>query len=139
MMERIPILIADDHAQVRAQVLERLEREQDFEIVGVATDSSAAVRRTAETHARIVLIDPTMQDGLGLDAIRTVRERTPETVIVVLCAVVDTAQRIELEKLGVQFILNKGIESRKLVQALHDASRVTGTHPSYSSEGKLNV
>ncbi len=121
-MERIPILIADEHLQVRTQVLERLTREADFRIVGVANDSSSAVRTANETHPRIILIDPIMRDGLGLDAIRRMRAEMPEAVIVVLTAFTDTAQKIELEKMGVRFILNKGIESYKLVQVLHDAA-----------------
>lgn len=121
-MERIPILIADEHLQVRTRVLERLEREADFTIVGVASDSSSAVRTANETHPRIVLIDPMMRDGLGLDAIRRLGLERPEAVIVVLSAFTDTAQKIELEKLGVRFILNKGIESYKLVEILQYAA-----------------
>ena len=121
-MERIPILIADEHLQVRTRVLERLEREADFDIVGVASDSSSAVRTANETHPRIVLIDPMMRDGLGLEAIRRLRTETPDAVIVVLSAFTDTAQKIELEKLGVRFILNKGIESYKLVETLQHAA-----------------
>lgn len=121
-MERIPILIADEHLQVRTRVLERLEREADFYIVGVASDSSSAVQTASETHPRIILIDPMMRDGLGLDAIRRLRLENPEAAIVVLSAFTDTAQKIELEKLGVRFILNKGIESYKLVETLQHAA-----------------
>lgn len=121
-MERIPILLADEHILVRDQVLERLNREQDFNVVGVANDSSSAVRAASETQPRIILIDPMMRDGLGFDAIRRVRAELPEVEIVVLSAYTDTAQQIELRKMGVRFILNKGIESHKLVEALHDAA-----------------
>lgn len=121
-VNQIPILIADEHVQVRTRVLERLARESEFTIVGIADDSSSAVRRANETHPRIILIDPRMRDGLGLDAIRQLRLENPETVIVVLSAFTDTAQKIELEKLGVHFILNKGIESYKLVETLQNAA-----------------
>ena len=121
-MEPIPLLIADEHTHDRTRVLGRLEREAVFKIVGVANDSSSAVHMAHQTHPRIVLIDPMMRDGLGLDAIRRVREENPQAAVVVLSAFTDTAQKIELEKLGVHFILNKGIESYKLVQALRDAA-----------------
>lgn len=122
-VNRIPILIADDHAQVRAQVLARLEREADFEIVGLADTSRSAVERAVTIHPRIVLIDPMMGDGLGMQAIREIRAQEPNTVIVVLTAFTDTSQKIELTKLGVHYILNKGIESNKLVTLLHEAGR----------------
>ncbi len=128
-MERIPILIADEHLQVRTQILARLNREQDFNIVGLADTSASAVRTASETHPSIVLIDPMMSDGLGLDAIRRLRTDMPEVSIVVLTAFTDTAQKIELAKLGVRFILNKGIESYKLIEMLHlAADSKNGTH-----------
>lgn len=129
-MERIPILLADEHEQVRTQVLARLDREQDLEIVGLADDSASALRLANETHPRLILMDPMMSDGLGLDAIRQLRADLPDTEIVVLTAFSDTAQTIELGKLGVRFILNKGIESHKLIQVLHLAADHTNeNHP----------
>lgn len=120
-MERIPLVVADDHVQVRAQVLNRLQREADLQVVGVAENSRAAVAVTLEHHPRLLLIDPMMSDGMGLDAIRHIRSQAPDTAIVVLTAFADTAQRIELLRLGVRHILNKGIESRKLVTLLKQA------------------
>lgn len=123
-MERIPIVLADDHPQVRAQILNRLQREADLNIVGVAESSRGAIACATAQHPRIMLIDPMMSDGLGLDAIRHIRTELPQIVIVVLTAFTDTAQKIELHKLGVQHILNKGIESYKLVRVLHDAGTI---------------
>jgi DNA-binding NarL/FixJ family response regulator len=128
-MERISIVIADDHLQVRTQILARLNREADFAIVGLADNSAATVACATATRPHIVLIDPMMGDGMGLDAIRQLRAQVPETTIVVLAAFTDTAQKIELGKLGVRFILNKGIESYQLVEQLHQAAHgANGTH-----------
>jgi DNA-binding NarL/FixJ family response regulator len=53
----------------------------------------------------------------------------PDAVVVILTAVSDTAQTIALKNLGVRFILNKGIESYKLLQVLHQAAgRTNGNH-----------
>jgi DNA-binding NarL/FixJ family response regulator len=138
-MERIPILIADEHSQVRAQILVRLEREQDFMIVGTADTSASVIRTANETHPRIVLIDPMMHDGQGLDAIRRLRADLPDVELVVLTAVTDTSQKIELDKLGVRFILNKGIESHKLVDVLHRAAHSRNGNATYTSEDPSHV
>ncbi len=121
-MERIPIVIADDHLQVRSLILARLGREEDFAIVGLADNSEATVACAKATHPKVLLIDPMMSDGMGLDAIRQVRHEVPDAAIVVLTAFTDTAQKIELDKMGVRYILNKGIESFQLVQRLHQAA-----------------
>jgi DNA-binding NarL/FixJ family response regulator len=124
-MNRIPILIADEHAQVRAQISTRLRREADFEIVGLVDSGAAAIDTANETHPRIILMDPALQDGLGLETIRRLRAEQPNAEIVVLTAFTDTAQKIALTNLGVRFILNKGIESYKLVEQLHKAADCT--------------
>jgi DNA-binding NarL/FixJ family response regulator len=121
-MERIPIVLADDHLLVRTQVLARLNREPDLQVVGLADTSTSAISCARDAHPRVVLIDPMMSDGMGLEAIRRIRLELPQVAIVVLTAFTDTAQKIELQKMGVRYILNKGIESFKLVNLLHQAA-----------------
>jgi DNA-binding NarL/FixJ family response regulator len=129
-MARIQILLADDHPRVRAQIHARLSHEPDLEIVAEAENSAEAVERSVSTRPNIVIIDPMMRDGLGLDATRQITSRLPETAVVVLTAFADTAQRIELRKAGTRYILNKGIESFRLVEILHElGNREKGTLP----------
>ncbi len=122
-MEPIRILLADDHAGVRAQVRMRLGHEACFEIVGEAEDSAQAVACALSSRPHIVLIDPMMRDGLGLQATRQIASRLPDTAVVVLTAFVDTAQKIELQKAGTRYILNKGIESQQLMDLLRAVAR----------------
>lgn len=122
-MERIAIVIADENIKVRRLVVARLEQEPAFQIVGLADNSAAAVCCALQTHPRILLFDLRMQDNQGLATIRRLRAELPGTVIVVLTAYCETALKIELAKLGVTFILNKGIESHKLVEVLHRAAQ----------------
>lgn len=117
-MERIPILLADCHLNVRAHILARLEREAVFDIVGVTETCRDTVACAKTTHPSIILIDPSMRDGSGLEAIRAICAASPKTSVVVLSAYTDTAQKIELQKLGVRSILNKGIESNRLIDTL---------------------
>jgi NarL family two-component system response regulator LiaR len=127
--ERIPILLADEHTNVRARIYERLMREPTLDVVALAETSREAVDAALACHPAVVLIDPIMRDGLGLDAIRQIFELLPTTAIVVLSAAVDTAQLIELRKLGVKNILNKGIESQKLIQVLSYVGRTNSSRP----------
>src|SRR5581483_11923463 len=131
-MERIPILLADCHLNVRAHILARLEREPAFAIVGVTETSRDTIAGVEATHPSILLIDPSMRDGNGLDAIRAIRAASPDTTVVVLSAFTDTAQKIELEKMGVRSILNKGIESYQLINTLRAAAQQTRNHPAWN-------
>ncbi len=119
-MKRIRILLADDHLPVRAQVFARLVREPDFEIVAVADNSGQAVEWALKTKPEIVVIDPVMRAGLGIQAICSIAAKLSNTAVIVLTACLDTAQRMELEKAGVRRILNKGIASCEFVEILRE-------------------
>ena len=120
-MEAIQIVLADDHTNVRELVGTRLRREVDMQIVAEAGNSAQSVECTLAQSPHLLLIDPMMQDGLGLDAVSEIAHRRPETVIVVLTAFTDTAMQMALHKLGVKHILAKGIESHRLVATLREA------------------
>ncbi len=142
-MEPIRILLADDHPGVRAQIRARLSHEPLFEIVAEAEGSAQAVECAMTLKPQIVLIDPMMRDGLGLDATRQIATRLPDTAVVVLTAFADTAQRIELRKAGTRYILNKGIESQRLLDILHeigqaDTARAAG-HGETNGQGQARA
>lgn len=122
---RICILLADDHRNVRTQMRRRLDHEPDFQVVAEALSSSEIVERARALKPQIVLIDPMMSDGLGLETIARLAAHVPETAVVVLTAFVDTAMRMELRKIGVREIVNKGIASTELIQILRDIGQFT--------------
>ncbi len=122
-MGSIRILLADDHLAVRAQIRQRLAHEPDLQIVGEADCSASALERARELRPDVVLIDPMMQDGLGLNATRQIAALSPGPAVVVLTAFSDTAQTIELRRAGTRKILNKGVESRDLVEILREIAR----------------
>lgn len=125
-MQKIQIVLADDHRVVREQLDTRLWREPDFEIVGVASNSHETWQETQSKCPHILLIDPLMRDGLGLATLRQVRVHFPDLIIVVLTAYVDTVLNMQFQEMGIQKILTKGIESSKLLAALRAVYTSTG-------------
>lgn len=125
-MKQIRILLADDHPNVRTQIRARLDRESDFEVVGEAENSAQVIEYALTNRPNIVLIDPILRDGQGMQALRQVLGSIPETVIVVLTAFADTALQMELHKAGVRRILTKGVDSQLLVDTLHEVVQENG-------------
>jgi DNA-binding NarL/FixJ family response regulator len=117
-MDAVKVLLADDHANVRAQLKARLAREAYLHIVGEATNSSQTIECVQAHEPDVLLIDPVMRDGLGLEAVRRIAERDAPPIIVVLTAAADTALVLELRDAGVRHILNKNLDSRQLVETL---------------------
>jgi DNA-binding NarL/FixJ family response regulator len=84
MMAKIRILIADDHAVLRAGLRMLIGAQADMEVVGEAADGEEAVRRAAELRPDIVLLDITMPGMGGIKAIEEIRRRAPATRVLVL-------------------------------------------------------
>jgi two-component system response regulator NreC len=78
------VLLAEDHAIVRQGIQSLLEEEEDIVVVGQVGDGSAAVIEAERLRPHIVLMDLSMPGVGGIEATRQIRERLPETRVVVL-------------------------------------------------------
>ena len=119
---QIRLLLADDHQQVRDQLAARLRREPDFDLVGVASNSRAAMQLTLAAHPDVLLIDPMMRDGMGLATLRRLVAEIPDLAVVVLTAIIDTTLELQLQSLGVRNSLAKGVSTTELLAKLRSAA-----------------
>ncbi|HOW57289.1 MAG TPA: response regulator transcription factor [Smithellaceae bacterium] len=83
-MSKIKILIADDHAIVRAGLRQILSEQKDFEVAGEAEDGKEALEKVKALHPDVALLDIAMPKLSGLEAISLIKESAPKTQIVVL-------------------------------------------------------
>ncbi len=81
---KLRILIAEDHALVRAGVRALLSETPDFEVVGESDNGRDAVRAVGELKPHIVLMDLTMPGMNGMEAIMDIKRRYPDTRVLVL-------------------------------------------------------
>jgi two-component system response regulator NreC len=84
MTDAIRIVLADDHAVVRAGLRLLLDGEPDFEVVAEAGDVDAAARYVRGHHPDVLVLDLNMPGGSSLEAIPAIRAESPATQIVVL-------------------------------------------------------
>ena len=121
-MNPIRILIIDSHPEVLSQIEARLGHESDFLVVGKSSDSAQIANSAQKYQPDIILIDPMMPDGSCLGLISKIKSELPSVAVVVLTAIVDTAFQLELDKVGVDKILPKGIDSDTLIETLREIS-----------------
>jgi len=126
---KIRILLADDHPQVRKQLVTRLRRESDFEVAAVAVNSFQTLQEARSKRPDLLLMDSMMRDGLGLATLRQLRANLPNMIVVVLTAVVDTTLNIQLQEMGVKHILAKGVLSSRLLSELRSAASTLPRFP----------
>lgn len=83
-MARIRVLIADDHAVLRAGLRMLLNAQADMEVVAEAGTVQDAVRKAREVQPEVLLLDLSMPGGGGLSAVQPIRAGSPKTRVVVL-------------------------------------------------------
>jgi len=116
--ERIRLLLADDHAVVRAGTRELLERQPDLHIVGEAVDGEEAVRLTQELQPDVVVMDVRMPKISGVEATRRIKTENPDVRVLVLTAHDDDEYVFALLQAGANGYLLKTAEIDELVRAI---------------------
>ena len=83
-MERIEVLIADDHRMVAEGVSCLLEGDAQIHVAGIVCTLEEAARQMGTLTPQVLLLDVAMPDGDGIDAIPALRTASPDTKIIVL-------------------------------------------------------
>ncbi|MBI3569830.1 MAG: response regulator transcription factor [Gammaproteobacteria bacterium] len=81
---RLRVLLADDHALVRAGLRKLLESLPDIEVVGEADDGQAVLALTEQLHPNLVLMDIAMPGLNGLEATTRLTRAHPQTRVLIL-------------------------------------------------------
>ncbi len=118
----ISIILADDHPVVRRGMQALLESEQDFSIVGVASDGLEAVGLTERLKPDVVVLDLMMPGLSGLEALRILRERSPRTRIVILSMYSSSAFVAQALQNGAIGYVLKECTEENLVRAVREAA-----------------
>ena len=83
------VLLVDDHEIVRQGLRALVDAQTDMEVVGEAGTSEDAVKRTGFDSPDIVVLDVRLPDGSGVEACREIRERFPDTRVLMLTSFAD--------------------------------------------------
>lgn len=122
-MQRVRVLLADDHALFREGLAGIIHAQPDFEVIGEANDGLEALIKAQELKPDLVLMDVQMPGMDGLEATRQIKQVLPETTIVILTVRDDDEKLFEALKYGAQGYLLKDIRSQDMLLMLRGAMR----------------
>ena len=114
----IRVLIADDHAVVADGLRFVVEAQPDMEVIACLQDSREAVRRSIEENPDVVLIDHAMPVLNGAEAAHLIRERSPNTRVIVLSMYSDAVHVLGSLQAGATGYVVKKSASKEVVEAI---------------------
>jgi two-component system, NarL family, response regulator NreC len=114
----ITIVVADDHAVVRGGLRRLLDAEPDLQVVAEAGDVEETKARVAEHRPEILLLDLHMPGGGSLPALRSIREASPSTGILILTMQDDPGYAREAMSRGARGYVLKEAEEADLLHAV---------------------
>ena len=114
----VRILLADDHTVMRAGLRLLLERQENFEVVGEASDGRQAVEIAAEQKPAVVVMDVAMPHLNGVEAARQILTRNPDIAIVMLSMHSDESYVLRSLKAGARAYLLKDSAEADLIAAI---------------------
>ena len=121
-MDRVTVLLADDHAVVREGTREMLERDPGISVVGEAADGAAAVALAAELAPDVVLLDVGLPVVNGLEAARRIRQLPRPPRILMLSAYNDDDYVRAAVEAGANGYLLKTAHIKDIVAAIRSVA-----------------
>jgi len=122
-MQKIRVLIVDDHTLIRQGIRALLSLTENIEIVGEASDGREAIEKTRQLKPDIVLMDLAMQNMGGLEATRRIRTEFPATKIIALTQYDDTEYVIPVIEAGARGFVTKMASTMELATAIQAVYR----------------
>src|SRR5580693_4790406 len=114
----VRIIIADDHPIVRDGLKKLLLLEEDFEIVGEASDGREVLERVQELDPDVLLLDLRMPNLDGLSALQSLQQTNKRTRVIVLTASEDKNEFVQAMKLGCSGIVLKQTAPELIVKSI---------------------
>ncbi len=119
----IRIAIVDDHAVVRAGLRQFFAEQMDLNVVAEAANGREALDIVRRGEVDVVLLDISMPDQSGVDALVAIRARAPDLPVLILSGFPEAHYATTLLRQGASGYLNKDCEPDEIVRAIRTVYR----------------
>ncbi len=117
-MKTLRIMLADDHAILRAGLKHVVEREPDMTVVAEAADGRQAVDLAPESGADVLVMDVAMPGLNGIEAARQILAKNPAMAVVILSMHIDEAYVLRSLRAGAKAYLLKESAETDVISAI---------------------
>jgi DNA-binding NarL/FixJ family response regulator len=117
---QIRVLLADDHAVVRAGICQFLEQADDINVIAEADDGQEAIELIKEHQPDVVVLDIQMPIASGIEVTRWVREHYREVGVLILTAYDDDPYVMAVLQAGANGYVLKTASPNEIIRAVRD-------------------
>lgn len=137
-MNKISVLIVDDHSLVRQGLSQILSLEPDLEVVGEAKDGEECLQKVKDLKPDVILLDINMPNVNGIKALRKLKDMNQETKVIILTFHEEIEYLFETFNLGANGYIVKDAESDVLIHGIREVyNGVSYVYPTMA-EGDSN-
>ena len=122
-MQKIRVLVVDDHPVVREGVHALLSLQEDIEVVGEAVDGQDGIEKVLRFSPDVALMDIVMPVMSGLEATKRICKECPQTKVLMLTQYADEENIVRSEQLGAYGFIPKSAASSQLLDGIRGVSR----------------
>ncbi|MBA2251226.1 MAG: response regulator transcription factor [Nitrospirales bacterium] len=134
-MERIKVLIVDDHRVVREGLSAILQSKESIQVLGEAQDGQEAVEKARSLLPDVILMDVSMPKMTGVEATRIIKREFPHIGIIALTMYEEQQYIFDLVRGGATGYLLKDSDSEQIVKAIQAVYRGESLiHPAVASK-----
>jgi DNA-binding NarL/FixJ family response regulator len=126
MTETVHILVADDHAVVRAGLRALLERHGHLKVVAEASSGEEAIQKARDIKPDVAILDIRMPGVSGIEACRKIKEHLPHCKVIMLTSYAEDELLFAAIQAGAAGYVLKRIGDNELVHAIERVSRGEG-------------
>ena len=116
----IRVLLADDHAVVRAGIRQFLEQAEDIHVVAEADDGESAKEHISEHQPDVAVLDIQMPKATGIEVTNWVRAHHSNVGVLILTAYDDAPYVMAVLQAGANGYVLKTAAPREIIRAVHD-------------------
>lgn len=126
-MNKIRMIIVDDHEMVRMGISSYLSTEEEFEILAEGTNGVEAVALAEQHQPDVILMDLLMPEMDGIEATRQIKKVSPNSKVIILTSFMDDKQVFPAIEAGAFSYLLKTSRANEIADAIRLAAQGEST------------
>lgn len=131
----IRIVVIDDHILLRDMIVDTLNSESDFNVVGVSDDAKNSIELCEKLNPDILIMDVcTANNSNGVSYAKLVKENYPDIKIIIMTGILDINFINESKNAGAESFIYKSISKDSLIATVRNTANGYSMYPNSNSD-----